>query len=372
MKRRWISHCTFFALLICCMAQGQETQYPRAIPVETPSPGITAATPAVAATPAPRVEINDIALFMAGLPVASGPLAALEQTPEWTNYAASMNSRWTLFDTERLQPIRSWTNDAIGPKGVQRLFYPFSGPDFICAATMFPNANTYILCGLEPVGTVPDFDKLQPIGTTLGWLQASMKTLIEAGYFVTRDMRVELKMSPLQGTLPLICVMLARLGDQITSIKSDSAHAEIHFVAAAGGPERTVFYFSADLGNGGMGNRSAFLNFLRQVRPDAAYVKSASYLMHGDGFSVVRNFLLTECSTIVQDDSGVPLRYFDMQRWKLHLYGAYTAPLDIFAKYYQPDLAALYAKTPTVPLPFGAGYHFDPKTANLIVATARR
>jgi hypothetical protein len=281
-----------------------------------------------------------------------------------------MNSRWKKFDAGRLQPIRVWTDKELAHASTQRLFYPFSGPDFIYAETMFPNASTYVLCGLEPVGDIPSLEKLQPLDATLGWLQASLKTLIDAGYFVTKDMNVELKMSPMQGTLPLMCVMLARSGARITSIARDATHVEIHFVAASGGHERTLYYFSADLSNAGMGRKSAFLNFLRQNHPDAAYVKSASYLMHEDEFSAVRNFLLTQCSTIVQDDSGVPLRYFDMRRWSLHLYGTYVAPLDIFAKYYQQDLADLYGKTTTEPLTFGAGYHWSSKTATLIVATA--
>jgi len=382
------------------------TEYLQATPTPTPAVRIVkkrivpaaTATPAARVTPATRVsvarvtpvvrviptqavptpipvsikpeELNNLVDFIAGLPVTSGTLATLEKQPEWIAYANSMNSRWKRFDTGRLQPIRLWTDKELAHASTQRLFYPFSGPDYIYAATMFPNASTYILCGLEPVGDVPSMEKLQPLDATLGWLQASMKTLIDAGYFVTKDMSVELKMSPLQGTLPLMCVMLARSGARITSISRDATHAEIHFVAASGGGERTLHYFSADLSNAGMGKRSAFLNFLRQARPDAVYVKSASYLMHEEEFSAVRNYLLTQCSTIVQDDSGIPLRYFDTRRWGLHLYGAYTAPLDIFAKYYQQDMADLYAKTTVVPLTFGAGYHWDPKTATLIVATA--
>jgi len=34
------------------------------------------------------------------------------------------------------------------------MYYMFSGPDFLYAYTFFPNANTYILAGLEPVGQV--------------------------------------------------------------------------------------------------------------------------------------------------------------------------------------------------------------------------
>ena len=308
--------------------------------------------------------------FSAGLPVTSGRVSNLEQTPEWIAYSASLNSHWQRFDHGRLQPIRTWTAAELEHVSANRIFYPFSGPDFIYAQTMFPKASTYILCGLEPVGDLPSLEKMQPLDMSLGWLQASMKTLIEAGYFVTKDMRVDLKLSPLQGTLPLMCVMLARSGNRIISVAHNATEAEIHFVPPSGGSQRVLYYFSADLSNAGMGSRSAFLNFLRAVRPDAAYVKSASYLMHEQMFAAVRNFLLNECSTIVQDDSGVPLRYFDTRRWRLHLYGTYAAPLDIFAKYNQQDLAALYATTKTVALPFGAGYHWNPKSANLIVATA--
>jgi hypothetical protein len=51
----------------------------------------------------------------------------------------------------------------------------------------------------------------------------------------------------------------------------------------------------------------------------------------------------------------------------MRLYGAYTPPLDIFQKYYQPGLAELYGKTTTAPLDFGTGYHWDPRTANLVI-----
>ena len=36
------------------------------------------------------------------------------------------------------------------------MLYMFSGPDFLYATSFFPNASTYVLAGLEPVGAVPD------------------------------------------------------------------------------------------------------------------------------------------------------------------------------------------------------------------------
>ena len=40
--------------------------------------------------------------------------------------------------------------DAFASKAT--MFYMFSGPDFLYADTFFPNASTYILCGIEPMG----------------------------------------------------------------------------------------------------------------------------------------------------------------------------------------------------------------------------
>lgn len=318
-----------------------------------------------------RTDINDMARFIAGLPPSGdGALAGMTKTDEWINYSASMDSRWQRFDAGRLQPIRLWGATDLRDVRATTVFYPFSGPDFISLLTFFPQASNYILCGLEPVGDLPSPEKLQPLYLTFGWLQASMKTLFDAGYFVTKEMGVDLKMSPMQGTLPLLCVMLARSGDRIIGITRDAGHAEIRFVAPDGGRPQTLYYFSTDLSNGGVGKKGAFFNFVKQARPDAAYFKAASYLPHEPDFSIIRNTVLALCRSIVQDDSGIPLRAFDLRRWRLRLYGTYAPPLDIFKKYDQPDLAALYARTSAKPLPFGTGYHWNPKSANLIVATA--
>ncbi len=342
----------------------------------TPARTSAVATPAATrVAPAPVLakheDVNDISRFIAGLPPEhDAQLGVLAKDPEWIAYAASINAHWPRFDYIKLSQIRLWSPQELAGRHINTVFYPFSGPDFIYAQTFFPQASTYILCGLEPVGDIPSLQKLQPLANSLDWLQSSMKTLWDAGYFVTKDMSVQLRMSPMQGTLPILCVMLERSGNRITSIASNASRAEIHFVPASGG-DKVLYYFSADLSNGGLGKGSSLLAFLKSMHPDTVYVKSASYLMHEDEFSAIRNFLLTQCRTIVQDDSGIPLRDFDLRRWNLKLYGTYTAPLDIFAKYNQPDMAALYAKTPGAPLTFGAGYHWNFKEANLIVATAK-
>src|SRR5437879_12092503 len=90
--------------------------------------------------------------------------------------------------------------------------------------------------------------------------------------------------------------------------------------------------------------------------------------MHGDGFSGVRNFLVQNSRVIMQDDSGIPLRAFP-KGWKINCYGRYVPHKEEFEKYYQLDLAALYAQEPTpTPLGFAFGYHWQKEEGILMVA----
>ena len=361
MRRSLSTFLLFKFLLSCVEAPANEVRRPE--PVEARSPD----SPQHEAPPG----INDAARFIAWLPVTgSGPLADWTKTPEWIAFSGTSNRKWERFKVGRLGRIRPWANSHLSNLNPRTVFYPFSGPDFIYVRELFPNASTYILCGLEPVGNLPSLQSLQPLRSSLGWMEVSIRTLMDAGYFVTKEMKVDLKQSPLQGTVPIFCFILARNGDHILSVQAAGDHAEIRFLAPGDSHIRTLHYFSFNLSNGGMRKSSSFMQFLKSSRPDIGYLKSASYLLHEGDFSVIRDILLTQCRAIVQDDSGIPLRSFAPDRWRFRNFGVYAPPLDIFKKYYQPDMAALYAEHPATPLPFGVGYHWDPKTANLMVFTA--
>ena len=76
------------------------------------------------------------------------------------------------------------------------------------------------------------------------------------------------------------------------------------------GPHQTLYYFSTDLSDDGV-KRSGFLAFCAKLGTADSFVKSASYLMHSGGFGTVRSFLLDHSATVLEDDSGIPLAYFD-------------------------------------------------------------
>jgi hypothetical protein len=74
---------------------------------------------------------------------------------------------------------------------------------------------------------------------------------------------------------------------------------------------------------------------------------------------------------IVQDDSGIPLAYFDPNKWSLRFFGVYLGPIEVFKQHYQPQLRELFKEANPPLLDFGFGYRWNYKEANLIVATRK-
>ena len=103
------------------------------------------------------------------------------------------------------------------------------------------------------------------------------------------------------------------------------------------------------------------------------YLKAASYLLHESYFSRIRSFLLNHATSVLQDDSGIPFRFFRDGGWRFWFFGTYSGTLDIFAKYYQSDLQSAFATSgAAVSLPFGTGYKWRPGESNLLLAVKQR
>ena len=129
-------------------------------------------------TPTP----DDQARFLAGLPPQDGlPLFELAQRAEFVRHAKGLDAAWEDVEKRQLGAIRGWMQETL-PQLVADtapLLYVFSGPDFLHANTFFPNASTYILCGIEPVGTPPDVTKLG--GDSLDEMRPRYAALRRAG-----------------------------------------------------------------------------------------------------------------------------------------------------------------------------------------------
>ena len=317
---------------------------------------------------AQRATIDDTAKFLAGMPV-SGPLEPLTRDAGWLDHARNMDSAWFKKDSLQIRPIRGWmlANAPETYTSASTVFYMFGGPDFLYANLFFPQAKTYILAGLEPVGQVPDLSRMDPaaLRTDLNAMRGSMHTVLQTHYFITKDMRAELTRPNLGGTVPILYVFLARLNCTIldtTYVTSPAPGVKITFTRD-GGPQ-TLYYFKTDLSGG----KSPFLKWCAAQGPGNSLLKAASYLMHTGGFTGVRDFLLQNSRVIIQDDSGIPLKAFP-KSWAVDCYGRFVPHAEMFGKYDQPELAAIYNRQPPPPeLGFAFGYHWQKDRGLLMLA----
>lgn len=331
---------------------------------------------------------DDTARVLAGLaPSAGSPLEPLTREAAWQSHAKYFDKAWGDLDTRQLSKIKAWSAKHV-PSRKPVLFYMFSGPDFLYADAFFEGASTYVLSGLEPVGEIPDLVALPPraLGGELRGLQRSLNSVLSFSFFITKKMKTELRDGRLTGTLPILYTFLARSGKTVGGValvslnpdgtvtplagaleKGANPGAKITF-SAGSGPEQTLYYFSTDLSNWGL-KTSGFLAFCKGLGQGDSFVKSASYLMHSDNFSTVRDFVVANTATLVQDDSGVPLRFLDETDWRITAFGRYLTPIGIFPrKTYQPKMRDLFAKGRAEPLDFGIGYRWRPNESNLLLA----
>ncbi len=335
---------------------------------------------------------NDYARYIAGLSNPEGSLAAEEGKPAWVNYAKAIQRSWQSFD-KRLARMREWRSRELNGAAQATIFYPFSGPDFINISTLFPQAKTYLMIALEPVGELPDFSAQNGMNF-FGRLQCSLYELLNLDFFITKKMASCLKVQELKGVLPVLLFFLARDQARVLDVrywvmKPDGSTEEapalerrragdgipgvrIVFQSPGSTENQTLYYFCFNLGNDSFAKNQHFVSFLKGFGPMTTFAKAASYLMFRPGFSDIRGFILDQSLNVLQADSAIPLKYFDPAVWNFKFYGTYRGPIALFKNRNQPDLAEVYKKGQDVyPLPFGIDYQHRLHTSNLMFASKK-
>jgi hypothetical protein len=336
---------------------------------------------------------HDIALFIAGIGNPGGTLAACEAGPAWVRHAKFFDQNWERFDRGRLAPMREWAAKELAATQTATVFYPFSGPDFVNAFTLFPRAKTYLLIALEPVGTIPDFTSRNQQNFCAS-LQRSLYDLLQLDFFITNKMKSSIGKSELKGTLPVLLFFLGREKAQVLDIqywvmKPDGSIEETPASGAGNGAagipgvrivfttpgetgNQTLYYFKFNLANDSFTRSEHFVKFLKSFGPMTTFTKAASYLMFNPHFSGVRQFILDQSHYVLQGDSGIPLRHFDPATWDFRFYGTYAGPIALFSKCYQADMADRYRRGQDIqPLPFGIDYRHRARTSNLMLAAKK-
>ena len=337
--------------------------------------------------------LTDSSRLLAGLAVdENSPIAPLQDSGAWLNHANFLNGAWSTLESQQISRARAWAAEELQPinQTAPQIFYPFSGPDILYGYTFFPEATDYVMVGLEPVGDIPEITPDTNIGNRLQGVSQSLYAILQYSFFRTKAMAVDLSQ---KGVSPILFVFLARTNNNILDAQyvglDENAQLQpmasrqelidsglvpgvkISFVSEGESQVKTLYYFSTDLSNTGLEGTPEFIEFVKTLDTPTTYLKAASYLMHNESFSTIRDLILTQSSHVLQDDSGMPVRYFDPEQWERQFYGAYVSPIDLFAQRYQGDLREIYQTDQNIKgLDFGIGYKFY-NDSNLMLATSK-
>lgn len=298
-----------------------------------------------------------------------------------TAFDNHVNIEYANFDKSKINPIKSWVLEkTLVPeaKKCNTLFYPLAGADFAYANAFFNDVENYILVGLEKPGFLPDYNSFNnsSIESYRSHIFNSLGVSMRSGFFVTKKMKVHFNQKIVNGTIHSLLFYLARSGNKIRKINHfkiqddatlklsngkevmQSPGVEIEFLT----PENKVkhlYYYSFDLSD----NNPKIDNLFKWVSSFGehhAMLKAASYLNFNSFFSKTRSYILNSSNMLVQDDSGIPYKYFVDGKWNVNLYGVYKRVLPIFRSYIQRDMINAYndsTKLVTNNLPFGIGYN---------------
>lgn len=309
-----------------------------------------------------------------------------DQRTAWGRHAEVTNASWANVQGRYLNRIETWRKRTLDRRwSTDVAFYPFSGPDAANIFTFFPDAREYVLIGLEPVGCIPaglaDYTPRY-----FSALRRSLEASLTINFFRTNDMQRDFSPANLRGVLPALLFLIARSGYSVTNVtpvvitqegaverarpevKGETPGITIQFTD--GRQVRRLSYFSLNLQDSRLKRKPGTLKYLAGMPETDTLIKSASYLMHRPYFSMIRSTILLKSRLVVEDDSGIPFRFFDQSAWDVHLHGAYTEPIELFSNWRQDDLKVAFSRPDVEPLDFAIGYRHI-KESNLLVAARR-
>jgi hypothetical protein len=323
------------------------------------------------------------------------PFAELEKQEAWQEHRREMDRSWQRLAGEVFPAMRDFQSKELSGPPIENaaVFYPFSGPDALTITTFFPRNATYVMVAMEPTGTLPTVKQFagNNLGRKLELTQSTVYSLLHRSFFITRDMDRQFRGQVTDGLLPAILHLLVRTGHTVTGyryVRLDdrgqvierpagyrapgsigNKGVEVDFVTAADNSPHRLFYFSVNVSDQKMRENQPFLAFLATLKGMATFFKATSYMTHKPEFSLIREQVLQNSAAVLQDDSGIPYRFFSHAApWRIQLYGDYIRPYGSFRWLEQPDLRKAYLSTGPKPLAFRIGYGYSRVPSNLLLA----
>ncbi len=340
-------------------------------------------------------EADDFARFVAGMPGNPGsPYAKLEESPVWKEHQRLLDRAWHNADGPLLKGIADFGKQELvdAASRTSTVFYPFSGPDVLTMVLDFPHSPGYVMVGLEPAGTLPTLAQMEKknLDEYLPAIRQTVASELGRSFFITRQMDHQFRGQVTDGLLVPILHLLVRTHNTVLGFRyvrlDDNGQVigreatykapgrignkglEVEFTSDADHSIHRLFYFSVNLSDERLRENQAFLAYVSKLNGVVTMLKATSYMPHHSNFSIIRDRILNQSIAVLQDDSGIPYRFFQPGVWNVVLYGDYQRPFGSFRWMEQPDLRKAYESGTARPLSLRLGYGYSRIASNLLLA----
>jgi|JI9StandDraft_1071089.scaffolds.fasta_scaffold00263_1 hypothetical protein len=344
-------------------------------------------------------QLQEKSLFLSGKSQAdeTTKLGKLTRTAYYATFRQRITKHWEQYNKEIQDPFIEWKNKNVPQPKSKVVFYPFSGPDFPNAYTIYPKATTYIMIGLEAGGFEPDFESMNEnqISRGLYELNGSLDTISRLNYFMTNSMKQDVSKSVFRGTAPVFLAYFGFLkvkpysiknfvlndnGDIVyltkEQIKANANYREglvcldIDFLDPADGTKKKLYFLSTNISNYGLKANPGTMKFLGKFGTFASTFKAASFLLHYDSFTDMKEFIIKNSELMVMDDTGPPVRDL-AQDYNIKVFGRYTRPIGLWPEKVQKELQKLHEDQKPEKVNFKYGYGTADKQQHIMVVTRK-
>jgi hypothetical protein len=308
-----------------------------------------------------------------------GPMAAANPASGTQTSHPRGNSglpAWQAYEKSIGVPLRKWAATELAPPKGGTVFYPFSGPDLVTVAQMFPEADRYVLVAIQPAGPVVNPFALEEKARSnlLSKFHVEWVKFGALGFFRTVDLNENTASTTARLTsTPVLMAFASALGFEIQKVcplemnpetgdyepmesPKDPLWRSIRLNLVREGRAITADYICMDLSDDFLRSHKPEQSWIRKMGQQPVLLKAASHLLPKPYFSVCREAIVSGAPLLVQDETG--LEYPDLQRMgTVKLYGRFSGVLHLFNQESQGRLAEAYSKAgQTSPLPFAFSY----------------
>ena len=322
-------------------------------------------------------DADDTARVIAGFPSSLNKVGKTESGP-WRSYAQETSSYWNEYERKIGRAMRKWGCQELNRAEGVTVFYPFSGPDLPSVYQLFPDADRYVLVSTQKAEAPPRLENFskEELENYLAVFRKAWRFFSILGFFRTDDLEAAANARGIRMgmTAPLLAFAV-RLGFDIEAVEPIQFIRDVNGITLRTwkpGEAETwesvrlsvwkdtrkivVDYVRMDLSDASLGTEADLRKWIDGISENPTILKAASHLPQDPDFSILRNSILGNAPSIVQDETGIEYGAL-AEAFTVRLYGKFTRPNRSFAQDLQRALAAAYRSGVTVKtLPFPWGY----------------